>query len=166
MLISIILTAKEKILGSTFGKCLALSILTSILSNIFIYLIAFFFMTSIYQRRRLYQLVMKGGQLVVIKGFNNLRSQNNCSSLIGLIICIIIWGVCIYITFTFVAVWKIQKSAFIITTILSEIIDLVFGELGVELFIGIFYHFRRKSNCLRDFGEWLNRLRCYRTLWP
>ena len=166
MLISVILTAKEKILGSTFGKCLALSICTSILSNIFIYLIAFFFMTSVYQRRRLYQLVMRGGQLVVIKGFNELKSQNNCSSLIGLIFCIIIWVVCIYITFTFVAVWKIQKSAFIITSIISEIIDLVIGELGVELIIGAFYHMRRKNNCLRDFGEWFNRLRCYRTLWP
>ena len=72
MLISVILTAKEKILGSTFGKCLALSIFTSILSNIFIYLIAFFFMTSVYQRRRLYQLVMKGGQLIIIKAYNEL----------------------------------------------------------------------------------------------
>ena len=166
MLISILLTMKEKILGSTFGKCLGLSILTSILSNLFIYLIVFFFITSVYQRRRLYQLVMRGGQLVVIKGFNQLKSQNNCSSLIGLIICIIIWIVCIYITFTFVAVWQIQRSAFIITSIISEFIDLVIGELGVELIIGAFYHLRRKNNCLRDFGEWLNRLRCYRTLWP
>ena len=109
---------------------------------------------------------MRGGQLVVIKGFNELKSQNNCSSLIGLIFCIIIWVVCIYITFTFVAVWKIQKSAFIITSIISEIIDLIIGELGVELIIGAFYHMRRKNNCLRDFGEWFNRLRCYRTLWP
>ena len=104
--------------------------------------------------------------LFYIKGFNQLKSQNNCSSLIGLIICIIIWIVCIYITFTFVAVWQFQRKGWIVILILSEFIDLVIGELGVELFIGIFYHFRRKSNCLRDFGEWLNRLRCYRTLWP
>ena len=147
-------------------KCLALSILTSILSNIFIYLIAFFFMTSIYQRRRLYQLVMKGGQLIIIKAYNKLKSQNNCSTIIGFIICIIIWIVCGYITFTFLAVWTIQKSAWILIFILSLFMDLLFGELGIEIIIGILFSFRKKVNWIRDFGEWLHRLRCYRTLWP
>ena len=123
-------------------------------------------MTSIYQRRRLYQLVMKGGQLIIIKAYNKLRSENKCSSIIGFIICIIIWIICSYITFTFVAVWKIQKNAWIVTFILSLFIDLLFGELGVEIFIGILFYFRKKANWIRDYGEWLHRLRCYRTLWP
>ena len=166
MLIAIFLTIKENIRGKNFGKCLFLSILISIISNLFIYLIAFFFITSVYQRRRLYQLVMKGGQLIIIKAYNKLRSENKCSSIIGFIICIIIWIICSYITFTFVAVWKIQKNAWIVTFILSLFIDLLFGELGVEIFIGILFYFRKKANWIRDYGEWLHRLRCYRTLWP
>ncbi len=166
MLIAIFLTLKKNIKGKNFGKCLLLSILTSIISNLFMYLIAVFFITSVYQRRRLYQLVMKGGQLIIIKAFNKLKSQNKCSTTIGFIICIIIWIICGYIVFTFVAVWQIQRSAWILTFILSLFIDLLFGELGIEIIIGILFGFRKKANWIRDYGEWLHRLRCYRTLYP
>ena len=109
---------------------------------------------------------MKGGQLVILKAYEKLKSHNKCSNSIGFILCFIIWLICIYITFTFVAVWKVQKSAWMITFISSEIIDLIFFEFGIEIFIGILYHFRTKNNSIRNFGEWLNRLRCYRTLSP
>ena len=166
MLISVILTAKEKITGKTFGKCISLSIITCITSNLFSYVIIIFFITSAYQRKRLFHLVMKGGQLVILKAYEKLKSHNKCSNSIGFILCFIIWLICIYITFTFVAVWKVQKSAWIITFISSEILDLIFFEFGIEIFIGILYHFRTKNNSIRNFGEWLNRLRCYRTLYP
>ena len=133
MLIAIFLTLKKNIKGKNFGKCLLLSILTSIISNLFMYLIAVFFITSVYQRRRLYQLVMKGGQLIIIKAFNKLKSQNKCSTTIGFIICIIIWIICGYIVFTFVAVWQIQRSAWILTFILSLFIDLLFGDREVSV---------------------------------
>ena len=109
---------------------------------------------------------MKGGQLVVIKAYNKVKKQNFTSNIIGLIICFIVWIICYYITFTFVAVWQFQRKGWIVILILSEFIDLVIGELGVEVFIGFLYHYRKDSNCMRDCGEWFNRLRCYRTLFP
>ena len=166
MLISVFLTNDEKITEKKFGKCLSIAIITAILSNLFIYAISFFFITSVYQRKRLFQLVMKGGQLVVIKAYNKVKKQNFTSNIIGLIICFIVWIICYYITFTFVAVWQFQRKGWIVILILSEFIDLVIGELGVEVFIGFLYHYRKDSNCMRDCGEWFNRLRCYRTLFP
>jgi hypothetical protein len=125
-----------------------------------------FFQFSGRQKRRLLRLVLLEGQLIVMKEYEDMQCANTIITVFGTLICYGIWIFTFYMGFAFYAVWKVQKSAWIITFISSEIIDLIFFEFGIEIFIGILYHFRTKNNSIRNFGEWLNRLRCYRTLYP
>ena len=109
---------------------------------------------------------MSGEQLIIMKAWAKLEKIMRCSTFFGMIIVIIIWAANIYITLIFTAVWKVQRSAFIVVFIISLFIDLVIGEIGIELIIAFLYSFRKDSTILRNLGESLNRLRCYRTLWP
>ena len=166
LIISVVLTWKENITINNIKGMLILSIISAIASNLLIYNIVFLFGTSTYQRRRLYRLVMSGEQLIIMKAWAKLEKIMRCSTFFGMIIVIIIWAANIYITLIFTAVWKVQRSAFIIVFIISLFIDLVIGEIGIELIIAFLYSFRKDSTILRNLGESLNRLRCYRTLWP
>ena len=166
LIISIILTMKEKVILSNVGGMLATSLIAAIISNLLVYCYVFLFETSTYQRKRLYRLVLMGEKLTVMKAWERLKRTMNFSILFGIIIAIIIWSANLYITLIFTAVWKVQRSAWIVCFVLAVIIDLVFGELLIEGFCAFLFSKRVKYNCMKTLGESLNRLRCYRTLWP
>ena len=165
-LISLILTNDENINSKNKGKIILTSILTEFVSNLLVYLYEWLFITSTYQRTRMFHLVMKGRQLHIIKAWNRLKKTNVIKTIFGVIFCLILWVVNFYITFGFLAVWKNQRNAWIIIFILSEIIDLVFCEIIMEIIVGLFFYKRKSYMSVRDFGEWLNRFRGYRTLYP
>ena len=81
-------------------------------------------------------------------------------------IVIIIWVANLYITLIFTAVWSAQRTAWIVTFVLTLFINLVIGELLVEGICAFCFSKRINSDFYRRFGEALNRFRCYRTLWP
>ena len=166
LIISVMLTDDETITSKNIAGMLKVAVISALGANVLMYLMVFFFITSTYQRRRLFHFVINGGQLVVIKAFEKIMRSNAIWTTIGMIICLIFWIGNFYISVAFTAVWSVQKDAWLITFIISMIFDLIIFELLIEVIIGAFYSFRAKRECLRGFGEWLNRVRCYRTLWP
>ena len=166
IIISVLLTDDETITSKNIGGMLKVAVISALGANVLMYLLVFFFITSTYQRRRLFHFVINGGQLVVIKAFEKIMRSNAIWTTIGMIICLIFWIGNFYISVAFTAVWSVQKDAWLITFIISMIFDLIIFELLIEVIIGAFFACRKNSECLRGFGEWLNRVRCYRTLWP
>ena len=166
LIISLILTLRETIiLGNILGMLLT-SIIASGISDLIVYCFVFLFETSTYQRKRLYRLVMMGERLTVIKAWDRLKRIMNFSLFLGLLIVIVIWIINLYVTLIFTAVWSVQRSAWISIFVLTLFMNLVVGEFLVEGICAFCYSKRVKSDTYRRLGESLNRLRCYRTLWP
>ncbi len=166
ILISIILTYDSEIILKKFFKCLLCSFLTSFISNLLIYLINFMFYTSLKDRTKLFKAVINGSQLYILKLWNIIQRKNCIYTFIGVILCIPLWIISFYISFAFLIIWIEQKNTWIIIFIISELLDLLVFELIIELMIGYLYSKRRESEKLKIFGEKINRLRNYRTLFP
>ena len=164
--ISLILTLKESIVSSNVLGIIATSLIAAIASDVLVYCFVFLFGTSTYQRKRLYRLVMMGERLYVIKAWNRLKRTMNFSFFFGFLIAMAFWSTNCYISLIFTAVWKFQRSAWIICFILTLFFDLVGGELLTEGMCAYFYSKRVNSEFFRNLAESLNRLRCYRTMWP
>ena len=166
LVISLILTYNSTIDTSNLFGIIITSLIASITSDILVYCFVFLFETSTYQRKRLYRLVMMGERLYVIKAWARLKRTMNFSFFFGFLIAMGFWGANCYISLIFTAVWKMQRSTWIICFILTLFFDLVGGELLTEGICAYFYNKRVNSEFSRKLGEGLNRLRCYRTLWP
>ena len=142
-----------------------LSILSILISNILIYIIIKFFEFSYKQRKRLFTVVIKGGQIVILKEWEKINEDNFCFILIGFLL---IFGICFfsfYISFCFNCVWKQQNIAYLLCVFFSCGIDFIIFEVLIELFIGLLFYFR-KVKCINKIAEFLNFLRNYRCLWP
>ena len=165
-IISLLLTNDENINSKNKGKIISTTIITEFISNLTVYMYEWLFITSTYQRTRMFHLVMNGRQLHIIKAWNRLKKINLIKTIIGIIFCLIIWIINFFITFGFLAVWKNQRNAWITIFILSEFLDLVLCEIIMEIIVGLFFHKRKSYMCIRDFGEWINRFRGYRSMYP
>ena len=165
-IISLILTLKEKIILSNALGLIVTSLIASLISDILVYCFVFLFSASTYQRKRLYRLVMLGEKLIVDKAWGRLKRSRNFNFFFGFIIAIIFWSFNFYITLIFTAVWSYQRSAWTACFILTLIFDLVLGEFLIEGICAYCYSKRVISDFYKKLGESLNRLRCYRTLWP
>ena len=166
IIISIILTLKEKIILSNALGLIVTSIIASFISDILVYCFVFLFSASTYQRKRLYRLVMLGEKLIVDKAWERLKRTRNFNFFFGFIIAMIFWFANFYITLIFTAVWNFQRSAWVACFILTLFFDLVVGEFLIEGICAFCYSKRVTSDFHKKLGESLNRLRCYRTLWP
>ena len=166
LIISLILTYKESIILSNILGIIMTSLIAAVASDLLVYCFVFLFETSTYQRKRLYRLVMLGEGLIVEKAWGRLKRIMNFSLLFGFIIALAFWAVNLYITLIFTAVWGVQRSAWVLAFFLALFFDLVVGEFLIEGICAYSYSQRVKSNFYKRFGESLNRLRCYRTLWP
>ena len=165
-IISLILTYKETIiLSNTFGLIVT-SLLASITSDILVYCFVFLFTASTYQRKRLYRLVMLGEKLIVDKAWRRLKKSRKFDFFFGFIIAMFFWFSNFYITLIFTAVWSVQRSAWVACFILTLFFDLIIGEFLIEGICAYCYSKRVISDSYKKLGESLNRLRCYRTLWP
>ena len=165
LLISIFLTAFEIITEKKMFLCILISILSILISNILMYIIIKFFEFSYKQRKRLFTVVIKGGQIVILKEWEKINEDNFCFILIGFLL---IFGICFfsfYISFCFNCVWKQQNIAYLLCVFFSCGIDFIIFEVLIELFIGLLFYFR-KVKCINKIAEFLNFLRNYRCLWP
>ena len=135
-------------------------------TDVLMYILPIFFYVTYKQRKRLYQLVVSGGQLIVLKEWEDMICHNAFYTTIGVMINFGIWGFAFYISISFVAVWSYQASAWLITWIVSFFMDFILFEFLVELIIGLIYIKRKNSSCLRVVAEFLNSARNYRCLWP
>ena len=92
--------------------------------------------------------------------------HNAFFTIIGLFIHYGIWAWSFYISVAFVAVWKVQAKAYSIYMIAGAAFDFLIFEFALEFFISIIYLGRKNNEVLRRIGEFLNRVRNYRCLWP
>ena len=166
LIISLILTYKESFVLSNIPGLFITSLIAVVISDLLVYCFVFLFGTSTYQRKRLFRLVMLGESLIVDKAWERLKRTMNFSFFFGLIIALVFWSANCYITLIFTAVWGVQRSAWIVCFILALFLDLVVGELLIEGICAFSFSKRVNSDFFNRFGESLNRLRCYRTLWP
>lgn len=166
LFLSVLLTNDEKYSVSNFFSLFAIAIAITLVSNFMMYFFIIFFKSSTYQRTKLFRIVMDGGDLIVLKAFEEMMAVNDCSAVFGVILFCIFFIANFYITVTFTSVWKKQRGDFIVGFIFCLFDDLVVGEIGIELIIMVFYMFRKDYNCMRNFGECLNRVRSFRAIWP
>ena len=165
LFISIFLTNDASITDKTFFKCCLVSFLSYFISNVFIYFLVLIFQFSFKQRRQLYDLVLKREQLVILREYEKMKKCNIIFYIVGFIISISIWIFSFYCSLSFVAVWKIQKKAYLTCIILSLFFDFLLFEFLNELFIGLIYHLR-KNHTLEFVGKCLNDIRNFRCLSP
>ena len=124
------------------------------------------FYTSLKDRIKLFKNVINGKQLYILKLWDKIQRKNCIYTFIGVILCIPLWIISFYISFAFLIIWIEQKSTWIIVFLISEFLDLLVFEFIIELFIGFLYSKRRDNETLKIYGEKINRLRNYRTLFP
>ena len=165
-IISLLLTNNEKVTNKKLNLCFGYAFVAVLLQKIFCYLLPFFFFFNYKQRKSLFNVVIYGGQLKVLKEWETLKNQNKFKTVIGVIICVIIWFINFYITISFNAVWKFQNSAFLISFIFAFVLDFIVFEFGIELIICLFYAYRKNSETWLKIGFFLNELRDYRVLSP
>ena len=163
---AIFLTNDENIINSNKNKCFAYSLLITLITIVFMYIITCLFRIRYKQRRRLLKSVIGGGQLVILKEWDDLKKKNCLINVIGYVLCYSIWILGFYICIPFMAVWTEQNGAFIRIFIISFIFDFLILEFLTELFISIIYIPRRGYECFRKIGEFLNNVRDYRALYP
>ena len=164
--LSIILTSNESIIASNFTGMLLASLIAGIISNIIIYCFVFLFEANFYERIKLFRLVMNGEDLYIFKVWSTLQKKMNIKLIFGIIICVVFWIPNLYISLIFTAVWKVQRNAWILCVFITLFLDLVVGEICVEGICAFFYSYRLTFNCIRNFGNFLNNLRRYRTMYP
>ena len=163
---SVLLTSDEKITDKTIGGCIKVAFISMLCANFTMYILAVFFQFSRNQRRRLFKLVISGGQLIILKEWEEMVCNNTFYTVIGLFIHYGIWAFAFYISISFVAVWKVQAKAYLISMICCGIMDFIVFEIIVEFIISLVYLGRKNNEFLRKIGEFLNRARNYRCLWP
>ena len=166
LIISIILTAKETIIISNISGLIITSLIAGFASNIIVLCFVFLFCTDSFERMKLYRLVMMGHDLYIFKVWTKLKKNMNIKIIFGIIIAVIFGLFNFYISLIFTAVWKIQRIPWIICFILTLFMDLVIGEIGIEILCTILFFYRTKFNFLRNLGNTLNNIRRYRTMWP
>ena len=166
MMLSVFLTDDEKITGNNYGSIIKISFLAILISDVVMYFLSIFFQTSYKQRRRLYIVVIKHGQLQILKEWEHMTFVNNIWTIIGCVINYSIWIASFYITVSFNAVWKVQNSAFLKGFLFCFLGDFILFEILIELFIALMYWKRRSNGTLRYLAEKLNNIRNYRCLWP
>ena len=164
--LSIILTSDENILLSNIPKMLIASLISMIISNILMHLIIPFFSISFFERKKLYRYAEHGESLYVFKVYTNLVRKMKLKNIFAYIIIGIFWIINFYITLGFTAVWKVQRTAFIVCFFITIAMDLIAGEILIEGICAIFFIGRKKYNLVRNIGELINRYRSYRTLYP
>ena len=167
IMISVQLTADENAKFDTnVASIIKIAVLSILASDVVMYAFPLFFTVTYMQRRRLHKLVVSGGQLIVLKEWQRTQRKNCLKNFIGYLICLGIWAFAFYISIGFVAVWNNQELEWLITFFICFLVEYVFLECLVELLVAAFYSQRRDHITLRKIGEFLNRVRNYRGMYP
>jgi hypothetical protein len=164
LMLAVFLTNDEKATENNMTLLFEYSIFTVLITDVFMHFMTIFFQVSNRQKRRLLKLVLMGGQLIVLKEYEDMQCVNAFIAFIGMLICYTLWAFSFYMSFTFYSVWKVQNKAFIISFIITVALDFFVLEFFYELFLAIIYMQRKSSSCLRKVGEFLNRVRNHRCM--
>ena len=164
--ISIFLTSYEKVTHKNIFLILLFSLISSLATDILLYLLAFFFFFPPIKFRKLLHLVKEGGELIIIKEWDSISIIQGFKAFFGYLLCIIIWGVSYYVTFGYTVVWKYQNPAFYICLIICFVLEFFALEIIIELINALFFDLRRDYSWMRTLGELLNKIRNYRCLSP
>ena len=164
LMLAVFLTNDEKATESNMTLLFEYSIFTVLITDTFMHFMTIFFQVSNRQKRRLLKLVLMGGQLIVLKEYEDMQCVNAFISFIGMLICYTLWAFSFYMSFTFYSVWKVQNKAFIYSFIITVALDFLVLEFFYELFLAIIYMQRKSSSCMRKVGEFLNRVRNHRCM--
>ena len=165
---SIFLTSDESIINSSsIGKIIVNSIYCILITDFLMYIMTFFFFSFPSKvQRTLFKLVTGNKQLDIIKAWEENEKRMKKFEIIGIVLSILIWIFCFYISFGFTVVWRYQNLAFLYTFLFCLLFDFIIGELLIEIFIAILYLDRKHNSFLRYIAEGLNRLRNIRCLSP
>ena len=164
LMLAVFLTNDENATENNMTLLLEYSFFTVIITDVFMHFMTIFFQVSNRQKRRLLKLVLMGGQLIVLKEYEDMQCVNAFISFIGMLICYTLWAFSFYMSFTFYSVWKVQNKAFIYSFIITVALDFLVLEFLYELFLAIIYMQRKSSSCFRKLGEFLNRVRNHRCM--
>ena len=164
---TIFLTIDETaLISSNIQGVISSSIISNVLTIISMYFFPFFFRVSQSQQRKLYDVVISGGQLIVLKEYERLACTNAFFTVIGVLLCLSAGAGTFYFSFGFTAVWQYQANTWVISNVISFIIEFVFCELMMEGLVAFLYIFRKKGKFPLYIGYILNQMRNYRVLWP
>ena len=164
---TIFLTIDETaLISSNIQGVISSSIISNVLTIISMYFFPFFFRVSQSQQRKLYDVVISGGQLIVLKEYEQLACTNAFFTVIGVLLCLSAGAGTFYFSFGFTAVWQYQANTWVISNVISFIIEFVFCELMMEGLVAFLYIFRKKGKFPLYIGYILNQMRNYRVLWP
>ena len=164
LLLAVFLTDDENALTTNKKLLLKYSIFTVLITDAFMHFMAIFFQFSGRQKRRLLRLVLKKGQLIVMKEYEDMLCVNAIFTVFGALICYGIWAFTFYMSFAFYSVWKVQRRAYIYSFFMTVGIDFVVLDFIYELFLALIYMQRKSSLVFRVLGEFLNRLRNHRCM--
>ena len=164
LLIVVFLTDDETAIDTNITSLIKYSIFSVLITNVFMHVLTILFQVSARQRRRLLKLVLTGGQLIVLKEYEDIQCLNAIKTFVGMLISYSLWAFSFYMSFTFYSVWKIQNKAFIYTCLMAIVEDFILLEFLYEMFLAVIYLQRKNSACLRRVGEFLNRVRNHRTM--
>ena len=168
LIISVLLTndamARIDLDISSIQFLFAYGLAASCISNFVMYFLAIFFEFPYNSARRLFKLVLFNGQLIVMREWGEISNTQKYKAFFGVIFCVIIWAISLYVSLGFTAVWKEQKFDFLLSFAFGVVLNFFIMELIVEGIIALIYKGRKKYKCIKHFGFLLNRLRNYRCL--
>ena len=166
LFLSVLLTNDENILLPNIPKMLIACLISMISANIAIHLIIPFYSMSFYDRKKMFRYAEHGENLYVFKVWSNLTRKMRVKNIFSFFVVAIFWIINFYVTLGFTAVWKVQRITFIVCFFMTIVLDLLVGEIVMEGILAFLFIKRKKYNLVRNIGEFLNRYRNYRTLYP
>ena len=88
-----------------------------------------------------------------MKEWEDMIYNNSFYTVIGLFLHYCIWVFSFYISISFVAVWKIQVNAYMVSMIWCDKMDFLVFEIIVEFIISLIYLGRKNNEFLRKIGN-------------
>ena len=165
LFVSLLLTSNENITEKKIFKCCMTSFYSFLISNFVIYFLNIFFYFSYKQRKLLYDLIINRKQLIILREYEKIKKHNKIFYICGFIFVILIWLFSFYCSIGFVAVWKIQKNAYVLCIFLNFLFNFIISDIFIELFIGLIFKFRNEEY-FSNIGTFFNNLRNFRCLYP
>lgn len=144
---------------SLIGMLVAYSLTTAIFASLMIYPLGAIYYINIQEFRDLYYVIVTNPGLKVFSKWEEIFKGKWLRTTIALLIQFLWFIISFYITFGFIAVYKVQMSTWILGLILTLIIDFFILEILWEGVLAFMFSIRKGSRLKLQVAEWLNRVR-------
>jgi large-conductance mechanosensitive channel len=114
--------------------------------------------------RSLYWIIILDPGLRILDEWEKLNQSHKVRNIIGLVIHLFIFGIALYFSFCFCAVYSSQAPTWLYALFCTILIDFLIFEIIWEIIIALFYNCRKKSRSLLRIAEFLNRTRSIKCL--